>query len=266
MTIFERYFDDFPAETMPVRRFFADIGSQYSDEYCLNIYQYLHAIGTFLKLEELQDENIFSKIRRPRTTKKLRRYFTPEQIISIINACRDDYERCLILVLIDSACRIGDLAVLLNVNIFTDHFDIKGRYIGEQLRGKTGQLTYRLQPELCRVLKTLNPKSAFVFSADGKQPKLDTLKHKVRAIIQRAGITGDKLGAHTIRHYSANLIARETKSALVVKAGALREYEGQAISLLKRITRKVHSANGHSFHSFPSKEEETQVLMRREIK
>jgi hypothetical protein len=37
-------------------------------------------------------------------------------------------------------------------------------------------------------------------------------------ILKRAGLTGEKLGAHTLRHTAASLVARSSKSALVVKA------------------------------------------------
>jgi hypothetical protein len=40
----------------------------------------------------------------------------------------------------------------------------------------------------------------------------------VTRILKRAGLTGEKLGAHTFRHTAASLVARSSKSALVVKA------------------------------------------------
>jgi len=46
----------------------------------------------------------------------------------------------------------------------------------------------------------------------------DGLGHRVRYVVERAGIKGKKVGVHTLRHSSASLVARETGQALVVKA------------------------------------------------
>jgi hypothetical protein len=59
----------------------------------------------------------------------------------------------------------------------------------------------------------------YVFKAikiEGFMPR-NSLAGKVRSIFHRAGLTGKKLGPHTLRHSGASLIARNTKSALVVQ-------------------------------------------------
>lgn len=45
-----------------------------------------------------------------------------------------------------------------------------------------------------------------------------TLGERVRAIMERAGLRGEKLGPHTLRHTAASMVARSTRSALAVKA------------------------------------------------
>jgi len=47
---------------------------------------------------------------------------------------------------------------------------------------------------------------------------VDVLKYRVRKVIAEAGITGSKLGPHTLRHSAGSLVAQETGSALAVKA------------------------------------------------
>jgi len=143
--------------------------------------------------------------------KKRRRYFNEDEMVGVVQACITDYEKALILTLIDSTCRIGELEGL------------KGKDIGEawlNVTGKTGQRRYRLEPLICKVLKEMaGGEDKPVFKGkNGGACSVSGLKHRVRKVIARAGITGDKCGAHTLRHSGASLVARETGSALVVKA------------------------------------------------
>lgn len=147
----------------------------------------------------------FQKVIRPRPLKKQRRYFTSKELLDIINACKTDHERGLILSLIDSSARIGELATLTYDNVKLDHIIVKG---------KTGQRKARLDSKLCLVLLALpRNNSDLVFHKN-----VGSLKATVHNVITRAGLTGDKLGPHSLRHASASLIARKTKSVLAVKA------------------------------------------------
>ena len=152
----------------------------------------------------------FIKATRPKVEKRQRRYFSSQELLSIIAACRDDYERALIMTLIDSTSRIGELATLIRRNI-------NGTSIISY--GKTGERKHRLDTRICSILRSMvTDDEALVFSAYNHSPNVDAMKAHVRAIIKRAGLKGEKLGTHSLRHASASLIARKTKSALAVKA------------------------------------------------
>jgi len=141
----------------------------------------------------------------PRIAKKQRRYFKATEIVKILQACRNDFDYALIMTLVDSGCRIGGLSKLKGQDIGENYFTVKE---------KNGERRYRLDEKLCRALKDLtddNEELAF-----GKSAK--ALSIRVIRLCRRAGLKGKKLGPHTIRHSSASLVARETKSAMAVKA------------------------------------------------
>jgi len=182
----------------------------YADTTVKMWFNFVNATGKYM--ERLYDKpNPCNKADRPKVAKKRRRYFTEDEMVRVIQACITDYEKALILSLIDSTCRIGELVGL------------KGKDVGDawlNVSGKTGQRRYRLEPVICKVLKEMagGDDEPVFRGRNGEASTVSGLKHRVRKVIARAGITGDKCGAHTLRHSGASLVARETGSALVVKA------------------------------------------------
>jgi integrase len=105
---------------------------------------------------------------------------------SIIKACKSDIDKALILPLIDSTCRIGELVGLTADNIGS---------AGLTITGKTGQRHYRCDPIICEQLRKLGEGQKSVFmGVDGNPASVDSLKHRAHRIIIDAGITGAKLG------------------------------------------------------------------------
>jgi hypothetical protein len=87
------------------------------------------------------------------------------------------------------------------------------------LKGKTGERRYRCDSAICGKLRELGVANEPIFKGrNGVEADVVSLKHRVRRVIKEAGITGSKLGAHTLRHSGASLVAQETGSALAVKA------------------------------------------------
>ena len=157
--------------------------------------------------------NPCERAERPKVIRKMRRYFSPEEIVGIIKACKDDYELLLVLTLVDSACRIGELVSLTGGNVGDGFISVKG---------KTGQRRYRLDARICERLRVFaggEDKPVFKQKwTGGFYPDGNALAHRVRYIVQRAGIKGAKTGVHTLRHSSASLVAQEAGEAFIVKA------------------------------------------------
>ena len=87
-------------------------------------------------------------------------------------------------------------------------------------QGKTGQRRYRLDIRLCeKFLELAGGDDNFVFAdSAGKLSSSQALSLRVRRLAKKAGITGEKLGAHTLRHSAGSLVAKFTRSDLAVKA------------------------------------------------
>jgi hypothetical protein len=129
--------------------------------------------------------------------------------VAIIRACANDFERLLVLTLIDSACRIGELVNLKGGDVCDGFINVMG---------KTGQRRYRLNVGLCEKLRALgggDDEPVFKQKSGGFYQDGDGLGHRVRYVVERAGIKGVKIGVHTLRHSSASLVALEGKPLLV---------------------------------------------------
>lgn len=183
---------------------------RYSDHTVRNLWNYVNAAGKYME-KAYKVENPCKSASAPKVGKKRRRYFEVDELVKIIDACRSEQDALLIAALIDSTCRIGELEGLRVDSIGKSWIDVKG---------KTGERRYRLAENICeKMIEVGEEGNGFVFvSRSGDVASVSMLKHRVERIVKRAGIKGEKLGAHTIRHTSASLIARESKSALVVKA------------------------------------------------
>jgi integrase len=197
--------------------------------------------------------NPFLKCDPPTVLHKQRRIFTPAQIAIAITACKTDEHRALMLGLIDSTCRIEDLAGLYGRDINTNSF--------KTTHGKEGGHTYRLDPHLCTIFKQLagdDNSPVFKSKTDPSQPATaGALGKRINRILLKAGFTGAKLGPHTFRHSSGSLIAKATKSALSVKAilghsdiatsmGYIHEIEtelAQETSPLKLVAEQIFKDN-----------------------
>jgi integrase/recombinase XerD len=219
--------DEFPLSGIEVNEFIKYLESKYhlNDESLKTAYQVINALGNFQ--ERYYDiKNPCKKAEKIHRKKKSRRYFSPQEIGQIIARCYTDYDRALILTLIDSACRIGELIQLKGSDVLENQIKVVG---------KTGERTYRLDPRLCIILKDLaGSNESYVFKhivRNGKRNEPDnntifsdepstraSLTQRVRNLMIEAGITGKKIGAHTLRHTSASIVGIESGSALIVQS------------------------------------------------
>lgn len=216
--ILNDFSQDFPTSAGEMNEFLSWVttNKHLNDYTTQSIYITIHSAASYMT--EFYDLPFpFKKGMKPHVSHREHRIFKAEQIGLIINACQTDEERALVLTFIDSSCRASDLA------------NLKGKMINDNsftVPGKEGVRTYRLDPKLCQVLKKMagDPENCVFRTHTNKLSIINTpltpsaLSLRVRYICLRAGLTGEKLGAHTLRHSSGSLIARKTGSLLAVKA------------------------------------------------
>lgn len=210
------YSEEFPESGVIINEWLSSL-TGYADTTIRNWFNFVNSAGKYMEKISGKRSNGVSVMPnpcenadRPRVEKKRRRYFTVGEMVRIIKACRFEQDKILVLTLIDSTCRIGELAGL------------RSRQVGESwlnLKGKSGERRYRCDSAICDKLKELGVNGEPIFKGrNGVEADVVSLKHRVRRVIKEAGITGSKLGAHTLRHSGASLVAQETGSALAVKA------------------------------------------------
>ncbi len=199
---------EFPASGLVINEWLASL-TGYSDMTVRNWFNFVNSAGKYMK-KAYELVNPCETADRPKVSKKRRRYFTAYELVKIIRACRFEQDKVLVLTLIDSTCRIGELVGLEAKNVGEAWIDVQG---------KTGERRYRCDALICQELRRLGEDGQPIFRGRaGNTADVVSLKHRVRRVIKEAGISGSKLGAHTLRHSGASLVAQETGSALAVKA------------------------------------------------
>lgn len=208
-------YDEFPTKPVEVNEWLVSLEG-YADTTVRLWFSLLRVACRYME-DNYGSPNPCKGLNPPKVRKKRRRYFRPEEIARILQACRGEYELALVSTLIDSTCRIGELAKLKVKDVGDGWIDVKG---------KTGEKRYRLDGRICDVLKRLGDSdggSIFRLSSN-------CLSTRVIRICRRAGLTGSKLGPHTLRHSSASLVASETKNVMAVKA--LLQHDDISTSML----------------------------------
>lgn len=222
-----KYSEDFPKSGEVVDEWVATLDN-YADITVRIMWQFVNSAGAYVEKISGKYANGLPRVpnpcreaTKPKVAKKRRRYFTASELVRIIQACRYEQDKVLIVLLIDSTARVGELVGLRSQNVGDGWIDVKG---------KTGERRYRCDKAICVELRRLGADGQPIFKSRlGGEADVRSLKNRVRRVIIEAGITGDKLGPHTLRHSGASLVAQETGSALAVKA--LLQHDNIATSM-----------------------------------
>lgn len=196
------------------------INEQHVSRNTARAYQLIFSsMGNYLKIN-FDLPNPCEKMQKIKRQKNIRRYLKPDEIMLLLSACRYGYDRELILTLVGSTCRIGELA--FDPRDPKHNPGIKGKDVYDGyiiVKGKTGEKKYILDKRVCNALKQLagSPENHCFYERTGEPAKVQALKDRVRAVFARAGITGKFTGAHTLRHSSASLVAKITGDVMAVK-------------------------------------------------
>lgn len=126
---------------------------------------------------------------------KVRPTLAIEDIQRLVKECQDKEETAIILTLLDSKIRVGELVSLDREKVFDDYMMVKG---------KTGERIVPIKPETAEALCRLQKKGP-LFRVNGKRADRHTLAKRVSRLMSRAGLKGKKLGPHILRHSMSNL-------------------------------------------------------------
>lgn len=138
------------------------------------------------------------------------RVLSREEVLKILDIPDNFQDRVMLEVLYSTRIRIGELLSLTSDNIFQDHI---------MVRGKTGTWEVPISEELYDKLNMLGPGTLFN-NRSGKPLRQAAASNRVRSLLEQAGITGAKRGAHTFRHTSLTHLYEDTGDIPLVQEAA----------------------------------------------
>lgn len=130
----------------------------------------------------------FPRIKVPR---KVRPVLTEDELRKLFNFTENFQEKAILTTLVDSKVRASELISLDRENVFPDHIvvDAKGG----------GQRQVPISPDTYAMLVQLAA-SGPLFQLYGKRMRREYLRIILRRLMERAGLKGEKLGPHILRH------------------------------------------------------------------
>jgi len=193
-----------PLKPESLERYFASWSEGHGDETVVDV---CRCLGTFYNWLAKRDhidirDNPFLRIDKPTAKKKTPRFLTIAELRRVMAVTTAPYHRALLLTLIDTGVRIGEL-----VERTKDH--IRGELL--LVDGKEGERFVPLSPEVRAYLQALpthylfpsrKPDAHAPFRRDPVDVPLTRsgLQQTAQGAIKRAGITGPKHGPHVLRH------------------------------------------------------------------
>lgn len=198
-----KMYEEFPTKPVQINKWIVSLEG-YSEE-TVRLWVTLLRVACMYMEVNYDMKSPCKGIKSPKVRNRKRRYFSVGEIARIIRECRSDYDMALVTTLIDSGCRVGGLPGLKGIDVGDGWLNLKE---------KTGERRYRLDDKICENLKRMaGSDEGLVFGLSAA-----ALSMRVRRLCLRAGLKGKHLGAHTFRHSSASLVAKDTKNVMAVKA------------------------------------------------
>jgi len=166
----------------------------------LNYYQVVKIFCSWLHRSRKINRNPTDLVDRPKIEKRLMPAITKEQLDTLLNAAESFRDKCILKLLFDSGCRLGEL-----VGIKDTDFDWKNRTV--VVSGKTGQRKAPFGRDTSKMLQQwFSGHKTFELNRYGVQSMLRRLEEK----------TGIECNAHAFRRGFANAQFKKGLSTRVV--------------------------------------------------
>jgi integrase/recombinase XerD len=155
----------------------------------------------------------------PKASNRLPRVFTQGELRRIFEVAQlDARDYAAVSVLLDTGVRIGELTSVRTERIERETLADGSTTLALTVTGKVGDRRVPLSSSAYQAVMRIAPPAGAVFRswpgrvlAPGRETRpmtVATLKDRIRRVVERAGVTGDKLGPHTFRHTFATMYLR----------------------------------------------------------
>jgi len=154
-----------------------------------------HIISLYHFLERRQIIPIITpNFPRVKLQRKTRRVLSEPEVMKLFDVADRFEDKVILTLLIDSKIRASELCSLTRENVFQDHILVTG---------KTGQRRIPISPLTFQMIDKLNISKGLLFTIEGRPMRREYLRIRVREIMEKAGLTGKRLGPHILRHSSS---------------------------------------------------------------
>ena len=140
--------------------------------------------------EDLCESNPVAKMPIPRQRPTMPRVLSEKETQRLLMAATSERDRAVLVVLLDTGLRVGELASLTRNNARPD---------GLTVNGKVGERVVPISPGVYELLLRQGNERGFLI---GRRRPLSRsgIQGIVRACMRRAGYSPPKIGPHTLRH------------------------------------------------------------------
>jgi len=176
-----------PLTVEPIEEFLGSLKVDRETRWSYN--KTLKALYHFLEDRKKIPKDLFKfpTIQFPR---KARRVFSEDELRELFQHTGDFQERAILTTLIDTKVRASELLSLTRERVFPDHVVVSG---------KTGERLVPINPETYATLVQLAA-SGPLFQLNGRPMRREYLRIILRRLMERAGLRGERLGPHILRH------------------------------------------------------------------
>lgn len=155
----------------------------------------------------------------PKPSNRLPRVFTQGELRRIFDvAALDARDLAACSLLLDTGVRIGELASARTERFETEAVADGSMTVALTVTGKVGDRRVPVSASAYQAVMRIAPPNGHVFRswpgrvlAPGRETRpmtVATLKDRIRRVVERAGVTGEKVGPHTFRHTFATMYLR----------------------------------------------------------
>ena len=137
---------------------------------------------------------------------------TQDEIRRLLDVARTLQNVALVMLIIDTGLRIGEAHSVTKASLlrYDDRLEV-------EVTGKTGMRRVPVSPVVFDMLMALGNGDVIWTTKQGKAVKVEALQSRFRRMMKRAGMSGERLGPHTMRHTAATHFIRNGGHVMMLR-------------------------------------------------